>query len=504
MNERIKVPAAKKQPWLRPQFVRAMLAGHSALGLAFAALIYIVCVTGSVTVFVHELHRWEQPDAPLAAGPATPAAVQTALDNAYAQARADNAVHDIFIMGPGQMTPRFSVHYHSHETGKDGEWIANSDGTLAVRAVAPWSEFLSRLHMDLHLPHTWGLFLVGLIGVTLLSSLVSGVLAHPRIFKDAFSLRWGGSNRLQNADLHNRLSVWGLPFHFVVTLTGSLLGLSTAIIGVLAVAAYDGDREKAIAAILGPGPTADEAPAPLPNVVPMMNRVLNQDRAVKFASLRIAHVGEAGQAVQLGMRAPGHVAFSNTYYFDGAGNAKGDGGVESGGVGQQILGALQPLHFGWFGGLTIKLVYAALGLALTVITQSGVVIWLARKREKGAAVPHWERAWAALTWSQPLAFGTTALVALSPGGEGYLLATYLLTLTATALIAWALPSAASVTRIVRIAAAVALLLVPFLHLAIWNGRITDIAACWLINALFMAASVAILVSTRPSAAARTA
>lgn len=499
MNEHVKVQTAKKLPWLRPQFVRAMLAGHSSLGLAFAALIYIVCATGAVAVFVHELRRWEQPNAPLAGGTATPTAVQAALNNTFAQAKADNAVHDIFVMGPGQISPRFLVHYHSQETNKEGEWIANSDGTLAVRAASPWAEFISKLHMDLHLPHTWGLFLVGLVGVTLLSSLVSGVLAHPRIFKDAFALRWGGSNRLQNADLHNRMSVWGLPFHFVVTLTGALLGLSTAIIGVLAVAAYDGDREKAFAAILGPGPTANETPAPLPNVAAMIESVTKQNPQSQFASLRIAHVGEAGQAVQLGMRTPGHVAFSNSYFFDGAGQAKGDGGLENGGVGQQILGALQPLHFGWFGGMTVKFVYAALGLALTVITQSGVVIWLARKREKGLPVPHWERAWAALTWSQPLAFGTTALVALRPGGEGYLLLTYLLTMVAAGVIAWALPTADAVTRSVRLAAATSLLLVPALHLMLWNGRITDVAACWLINAMFIAASVVIFITTLPHA-----
>jgi hypothetical protein len=33
-------------------------------------------------------------------------------------------------------------------------------------------------------------------------------MAHPRIFKDAFRLRIGGSVRLEQADLHNRLSVW--------------------------------------------------------------------------------------------------------------------------------------------------------------------------------------------------------------------------------------------------------------------------------------------------------
>ena len=46
--------------WLRMSapFVQAVLAGHSSLGLAFAALIYLVCFSGTVAVLVHDFERW--------------------------------------------------------------------------------------------------------------------------------------------------------------------------------------------------------------------------------------------------------------------------------------------------------------------------------------------------------------------------------------------------------------------------------------------------------------
>ena len=40
----------------------------AALGLAFAALIYVVCLSGTLTVFLYEFQRWEQPDAPRVTG----------------------------------------------------------------------------------------------------------------------------------------------------------------------------------------------------------------------------------------------------------------------------------------------------------------------------------------------------------------------------------------------------------------------------------------------------
>lgn len=479
----------RNRPFLAPDFVRAMLAGHSALGLAFAALIYIVCLSGTITVFMAELQRWEQPNTPIIDGRATPEAMANAVRNGHAQAVKDNAAHDLFVMGPGTTSPRMTVNYHDHETGVDGSWVADAEGNLVARLAAPWAEFVANLHMHLHLPRTWGLFLVGLTGVALLSSLISGVLSHPRLFKDAFYFRRGGSYRLQEADVHNRLGVWGLPFHVVVSLSGALLGLSTLIVGVLALAAYDGDSDKAFAEILGPRPSEDETAAPVPDLVPMITQVKANHPDAVLASVHIAHIAHAGQIVTVSMRSPGHLPFGNPYIFDGAGKAIGDGGLERGSVGQQILGVLQPLHFGWFGGMPIKLAYGILGLALTVVTHTGVTIWLARRRDKGRPVPGWERIWAAVGWSQPLAFATTAIAGLTLAGN-LLLWIYLGTVTASLLLARFTPNGETTSRLLRLANAAALIAAVVIHASIWAGNITDLMA-WYVTAAFVAAAIMI-------------
>lgn len=478
----------RKRQFLAPEFVRAMLAGHSALGLAFAALIYIVCLSGTLTVFMHELQRWEQPNAPVIDGRATPQMLDNAVRNGQAQAVKDNAAHDLFVMGPGTLSPRMTVNYHDHETGVDGSWIADAEGNLVARIKAPWAEFIANLHMALHLPRTWGLFLVGLTGVALLSSLISGLLSHPRLFKDAFYFRRGGSYRLQEADVHNRLGVWGLPFHVVVSLTGALLGLSTLIVGVLALAAYDGDSEKAFAEILGPRPSEDETAAPVPDLQAMIAQVKAQHAEAVISSVHIGHIGKVGQIVTISMRSPGHLPFGNPYIFDGNGKSLGDGGQETGSVGQQILGVLQPLHFGWFGGIPIKVIYALLGLALTVVTHTGVTIWLARRRDKGRPVPGWERVWAAVGWSQPLAFATTAIAALTIGHS--LVWVYLATLAASLLLARFTPDGEATARILRLLSGVGLTAAVATHAWIWFGYVTD-AMAWYVTAALLATAILI-------------
>lgn len=478
----------RRRPFLPPQFVKAMLAGHSALGLAFAALIYIVCLTGTVSVFLHELHRWEQPNTPLIHAPLRAEAINEAVWAGYGQALIDNAAEDLVIIAPRQLSPRFLITYFSLTTGEEGEWVADADGRLKTRIRAPFADFIGDLHMTLHLPRTWGLFLVGLTGVALLSSLISGLLSHPRIFKDAFALRWGGSKRLQEADLHNRLSVWGLPFHFVVSLTGALLGLSTLIVGVLALAAYDGDSEKAFAAILGPRATQSNAAGSVPDLAAMIATVRSKRPDAEFVSADMQRIGTAGQMVHLSMKSPGHVAFANVYYFDAAGKLVGHGGFEEGGIGQQILGVLQPLHFGWFGGIATKIIYGFLGLVLTVITQSGVAIWLARRRDKGRPVPVWERIWSAVVWGQVLALALVAFVSLR-FEEQALLLVYCVAVTGSLILAVALREACVVRRILQILSAAILGVLALLHFVTWWEKITDPAAFYVTAAIVMLATI---------------
>lgn len=476
MQEQIS-PRPKKRVFLPPQFVRAMLAGHSALGIAFAALIYVVCLTGTLAVFLHELNRWEQPEAPVVASPLSPEAANALLQATYAKAVAAGAAHDVFIMGPSPVQSRVLGNFHDHEQGIEGDWIGDANGNLVVAHHAPWATFVGDLHMHLHLPRTWGLFLVGLTGVTLLSSLISGLLSHPRLFKDAFALRWGGSRHLEQADLHNRLGVWGLPFHVVVSTTGALLGLSTLIVGVLALAAYDGDSDKAFATILGPMPTEDETAAPIPDLVAMIRQVQAAHPDAEFVSANFSHIAHAGQIVHLGMRTPGNLAMSNAYYFDGTGKPLGDGGLETGSIGQQILGALQPLHFGWFGGFPVKIIYGLLGLAITVVTHSGIAIWLARRREKGRPAPHWEKIWAAVTWGQPLAIAAVA-VAIFSGAEPFALATYLLVTIVCLCVASFAPTSGVLTRVLRAMTGATALTALAVHATIWLPRATDPAFYW--------------------------
>lgn len=397
----------------RTEIVRAVLSGHSVLGISFAAAIYIVCLSGTLCVFLRDWQRWEQPRAPIvhSVSDAGVAKAITTLADRFAPAR-----QFLFVSLPSSDAPRLTL-----STGDDPDdqtWIADADGRLAAPQASPWADFIGDLHMSLMLPETWGRFIVGLAGVALLSSLISGVLAHPRIFRDAFHLRWGGSRRLEQADLHNRLGVWPLPFHILVSLTGALLGLSTIIVGVLAMLLFRGDTQQVYRLLYTPPPAVDARPAPMPDISRLLAAARAASPGAAPRQISVFHWGRRDMRLLLSAARPGLIGMQDEVDFDASGHIVAQKHPRDQNLGTRILGALGPLHFGWYGGLVVRLAYGLLGLALCVVTASGVNVWLARRRDKGRPSPALERLWMGLIWGQPAVLAAVALATRLTGLSG--------------------------------------------------------------------------------------
>lgn len=397
----------RKKQWrwpISPETVRAVLSSHSVLGLAFAAVIYLVCLTGTIAVFAPDLQRLEVPGTPVVTELSDQAAAR-ALNEAARTVPADASLY-LAMPGPAKEGATLVGYKPDFERN----WAVAEDGALAP-LDAIWTEFLITLHICLHLPRSWGGFIVGLTGVALLSSLVSGILAHPRLVRDAFHLRLGGSRRLQEADLHNRLGIWALPFHFTLALTGALLGLSTLIVAVLALLLYRGEMDKVYALFLDPPPPVDTRPVAMPDLAALIADARARMPGTTPDSIMVERPGRADMRIAVHGRRPSLLVSQDEVQFDARGKLTREEHPMDLVVGTRVLGGIGQLHFGWFGGLPVRIAYGLLGLALCVVTSSGVTIWLARRRDRGRPAPQWERIWAAVCWGQPLVLTLTAVLA---------------------------------------------------------------------------------------------
>ena len=424
---------------LKPGLVRRMLASHSEMGLVLAVLIYMVCVTGTITAMLPQLALWEKPVAENAE--ISDAALERGIVGAVAQVRASPILalklelHPLQTPEPGPSNTIINI---TTKTG-DKNWLVAPNGDLVVQtvnsqpadvnmAVMPdFTAFVRGFHANLTVPgyNGFGLggaiggILVGLSGIALLALIITGILAHPQIFRDAFHLRWGGSKRLQEVDMHNRLGVWGLPFGLAITVSGIFVTLAVAILVPLtAITQHGGDVKKTFKAATNgfTGASPDDPQAAAPNFVSGMISALNfvkkQPGVDATLLIRVTDPGTPMQSLTVGAHIKNSIAAVETFSFDSAGKFIKRGGFTDGPLGLRLSGVLTGIHFGNFGGLFSRLLYLLLGAGLCLSTTSGVRIWLIRNRDQRNPRPGWERIWCTTVWGVLIALSVSALVAL--------------------------------------------------------------------------------------------
>lgn len=373
------------------------LSAHSVMGLVISALLFIVCLSGTVAVFEDEIGWWENPvTEPIHT--VSPEAAQTAARNVIA---AQPETTHLYLYLPKDNWPRYLA------GGDDGIQTANETGALTGGYETAWNDFLIHLHYYLNLPTSFGMIIVAIFGVMLVAMVISGFLAHPRIFRDAFRLRRNGQPRLVQADLHNRLSVWTSPFILIVAITGAMIGLFSIVALALAQTSYDGDTSKLSEAVFGAEPAPDDTPASLADVG---TALANMSEVAPDADpfLVVLHdPGTSGQHITIYGEHTDRLIYGETYEFDAEGAYTGHGGASDGVAGQQIASSMYRLHFGDFGGHAMKIAYFALGVALCIIVASGLNIYFLKRAENGRAMPHLASAWSGLVW------GTSAWLAVT-------------------------------------------------------------------------------------------
>jgi uncharacterized iron-regulated membrane protein len=382
------------------QLIKQMLHAHKWMGVSLGAVLYLICLSGTVLVFGHEFERWQQPhiDEFDTLSP-------RAIDNARQQIlqRSDTSPETIWVMPPTDGMPR------AHVTTAEHEWFTDSEGNLTEVPLeeAGFAAMLRHLHYYLHLPENFGMIIVGIFGVMLLGLALSGVLAHPAIIKDAFKLRLEQSYRLQQTDIHNRLSVWSLPFSLMIALTGAYIGLISVMVVVAAPLLYNNDRTAIMDAVYGADPIMDGEISPFDT-----RRALDELRRIAPEAepiyLAYQHPGSRKQFLEIAATLPGRLTYSEIYRFNSAGDYVNHQGLSDGPVARVVAYSVYRLHFGQFGGFGVKLLYVVFGLALTVVCAGGINIWLAKRKRETRI----NSAWAALVWGTPLGLSGSALLSV--------------------------------------------------------------------------------------------
>lgn len=359
---------------MSPRGIKNWYRVHKWTSLICTAFALMLCVTGLPLIFSHEIdHALGYSVSP---PPMTDAERRADLDAivAAAESRRDGQVAQFLVADPEEPDAWF-VRLGESIDGPLAAFYTFDARTGAFLNEYPLTDgithILLRLHLDMFAGLPGTLFL-GAMGLLLVASLVSGVVLYaPYMRKLRFgTLRRGRARRLLWLDLHNLIGIVTLVWLLVVTVTGVMNTLAIPIFG------------QWQATELAEMTRTEEAVEPV-------ERVASLD--VVLAAARAA---EPDKRLSF-MAFPGN-PFAGPQSF--VAYMQGDSAVTSKLLKPVVIDARsaevrasrelpwyvsalllsQPLHFGDYGGMPLKILWALLDILAIVVLATGLLLWLRR------------------------------------------------------------------------------------------------------------------------------
>ncbi len=337
----------------------------------------MACVTGLPLVFSDELQAvLESHVAPVQADPGAATANVGAM---VAQAQARFPSLRPFNVYWDDDEPRIFVNMSPSDKPKDGEIKqAVFDAHTGRLLEIPTDRFnligfFLRLHSEMFLGLT-GELVMGVMALSFVLSLVSGALVYgPFMRRLSFgTYRADGKPRTRWFDLHNLLGIVTLTWAFVVGATGVMNAISTPLFGLW--------RAQTMPAILAPY-HGKPAPTHLQSVDTTVQEVASAMPAMRITSVLFPNK-IFGSPQHYLVWTEGKTPLTSRLMTPALVDVQTGALTISKGLPWYLraLEVSRPLHFGDYGGVPLKIIWALFDVALIVVLLSGVYLWMIRRK----------------------------------------------------------------------------------------------------------------------------
>lgn len=362
-------PLLKRIDWL-----------HAWLGMTAGVLVFVVSWTGTIAVFHDVLRLWERSEsmfsAPSSAG-SVDAAVRAALDAHFGDEPPDRV--GVFL--PSALDPAVAISASGPGNPALNASVAPDGSSIPLPGSGP-ATLITQLHTDLLLPTPVGVWLVGFSGIVALVLIVSGILLHRHILRDLFALRLFRSGRLALHDIHTLTGTWTLPFFFLLSVSGAVLGFILVASLMVEQVAFGGDREAAAAA-LAPSSMASGEPAVMTDLDAVIASVASLERPFEPEALDVEHWGDAAAVITVRGEPVDQLVWRRRASFDGVTGELITPDIDAeNSPALAFYAIMTPVHYGNFGGLFVRGLYFVLGVVVCFAIGVGCVLWINKRGER--------------------------------------------------------------------------------------------------------------------------
>jgi uncharacterized iron-regulated membrane protein len=357
---------------------------HAWAGVIGGLVLYLMFLTGSITLFHEQVAVWEEPLAQRIQ--VSDMSLQATLERGLAAAGPTRG--EVWFHPPRAEygTARLTYQSADADTWKTA-WIDTHRGAL-VPERERLSSFLYSIHFLWHdATGNWLYYAAGALAAALLLALVTGVLIHLKdMVRQFHQFRPDRSRRVLWSDMHKVLGVMGLPFQLMYAYTGAFIVLGPLVLSAFTSPVFGGDRQRAEAVAWSSASDLPAVPGARANVL-LLDDLVARARAIaptlRPEAIAIMHHGhENGVARVHGMMAGTPGMHGDVYLRQLDGKCLHLSSPSTEGSAGAIRRWLLGLHYAYFGGLVARFLFFALGLATCVTVLTGNWIWLARREAR--------------------------------------------------------------------------------------------------------------------------
>jgi len=359
---------------------------HKWTSLLCTAFLLIICVTGLPIVFAHEIGDWLDPDPPYAKLPEDQPRV--GLDDLLKIARdafPGEIIRSVFVDDDEPrvivaMAPSWQA---SREDRKSNHFISFDSRTAQIlEQSGPRDQrgrslvgILVALHVDLFAGLPGALFM-GFMGLLFVVAIVSGVVLYGPVMRklEFGTVRVHRPRRVKWLDLHNLMGIVTLAWALVVGLTGVMNEMSRPLFALWQqtvvqdlIAPWQGKKSPDQAELGSLQAAFETAERALPGKTVI---------SVVFPG------GDTGSAYHFLIWGKGDTPLTARLFTPVLVDAR-TGELTAIVQMPWYLRALQvsrPLHFGDYGGMPLKVIWALLDLVTIGVLGSGLYLWLSRRK----------------------------------------------------------------------------------------------------------------------------
>ncbi|MEM1145011.1 MAG: PepSY-associated TM helix domain-containing protein [Pseudomonadota bacterium] len=363
--------------------VRRWYLVHKWTSLVSTLFMLLACITGLPLIFSEEIDAFGRSLDGSAAAIATEVSSVISLDQMAATARASRPGKHLQLLFRDQGDPgvtSFAIGDTLEGPISTSEYlrIEESSGNVlsAFRADDGLMGFLFELHAHL-LSGLWGTLFLGLIAIVLLAAILSGVVLYsPFMRHRSFAvIRLDRSRKVRWFDLHNALGIVLTAWLVVVSVTGIINTWAAPITNYYML----NDMQRIVAQDTTPIPTSYTKWSSLDAAMRVARQAVDAGEML-FVALPGSELTSDRHYVVVFI---GNTPLTSRLYYGAVINAHTGELISAPALPVYMAGALlsQPLHFGDYGGLPLKLIWLAFGVGSIVLLWSGLVLWWHSNRD---------------------------------------------------------------------------------------------------------------------------